>query len=106
MNKNKKQKKNFLKEFSLSKKIDNFFEVPLCTFPQSLKNVKRTPEHVTLIIKRSNVRKTKQMHNANIQVFTAAGNPVVQPVVIDNFDVVYATISSLKDDIVAVNKDF
>ena len=37
---------------------------------------------VTLIGKWSDAQTTKQMHNVNIQVFTFAGTPGVQPVII------------------------
>ena len=45
-----------------------------------VKNVKLASGHVTLIEKRSDAQRTKQMHNVNIQVFTSAGTLGVEPV--------------------------
>ena len=46
------------------------------------KNVKLASGHVTLIEKRSDAQRTKQMHNVKIQVFTSDGTLGVQPVVL------------------------
>ena len=62
----------------------------LCNFVVMGKNVKLASERVILIEKRSDAQRTKQTHNVNIQVFTFAGTPGVQPIVFFFYSLYYS----------------